>query len=260
MPPPGSEPFLRAICDNPADDAPRLVYADWLDEHGDPERAEFIRLQVGQARRHDEFASHRISTLLDRSAATWLRELRQFRGVGWVGEFQRGFVRAAWFERPRTFLQRASQVCQSAPIIAATIESCEDIVLQRVLDHPAVSQFESLALASFSAHQSRRLWTVIAAASRLTNLKSLVVEFAPGTQLNWRSLYEFEAEWRWAVAESPHLQRLEHFSPRAGEAYRDLAAVRRQGVPAPPREPELPPASRVSPWQILRRALGIGDG
>jgi uncharacterized protein (TIGR02996 family) len=38
--------LLRAIIENPADDAPRLVYADWLDEHGDPARAEFIRLQV----------------------------------------------------------------------------------------------------------------------------------------------------------------------------------------------------------------------
>jgi uncharacterized protein (TIGR02996 family) len=39
------EAFLRAILDAPDDDAPRLMYADWLDEHGDPRRAEFIRLQ-----------------------------------------------------------------------------------------------------------------------------------------------------------------------------------------------------------------------
>jgi uncharacterized protein (TIGR02996 family) len=49
-PPPGHEPFLRAICQAPDDDAPRLVFADWLDENGDPERAEFIRLQVRLAR------------------------------------------------------------------------------------------------------------------------------------------------------------------------------------------------------------------
>jgi uncharacterized protein (TIGR02996 family) len=29
------EAFLRAILANPADDAPRLIYADWLDERGD---------------------------------------------------------------------------------------------------------------------------------------------------------------------------------------------------------------------------------
>jgi uncharacterized protein (TIGR02996 family) len=36
--------FLRAICAAPADDAPRLVYADWLDEAGEWELAEYIRV------------------------------------------------------------------------------------------------------------------------------------------------------------------------------------------------------------------------
>jgi uncharacterized protein (TIGR02996 family) len=42
--------FLEAICAAPDDDAPRLVYADWLEEHGDPERAEFIRAQIELAK------------------------------------------------------------------------------------------------------------------------------------------------------------------------------------------------------------------
>lgn len=37
------EPFLRAILAAPDDAAPRLVYADWLDERGDP-RGDFVRL------------------------------------------------------------------------------------------------------------------------------------------------------------------------------------------------------------------------
>jgi uncharacterized protein (TIGR02996 family) len=36
--------LLRAIRAVPEDDTPRLVYADWLDENGQPERAEFIRV------------------------------------------------------------------------------------------------------------------------------------------------------------------------------------------------------------------------
>jgi uncharacterized protein (TIGR02996 family) len=35
--------FLRAILASPHDDAPRLIYADWLEERGDP-RGEYIRL------------------------------------------------------------------------------------------------------------------------------------------------------------------------------------------------------------------------
>ena len=37
--------LLSAIHDAPRDDGPRLAYADWLDKHGQPEYAEFIRLQ-----------------------------------------------------------------------------------------------------------------------------------------------------------------------------------------------------------------------
>jgi uncharacterized protein (TIGR02996 family) len=39
-----------AIEDAPEDDLPRLAYADWLEENGDPERAEFIRVQIELAR------------------------------------------------------------------------------------------------------------------------------------------------------------------------------------------------------------------
>jgi uncharacterized protein (TIGR02996 family) len=42
--------FLRSIIDRPDDDLPRLVAADWLDEHGDPERAEFVRVQCELAK------------------------------------------------------------------------------------------------------------------------------------------------------------------------------------------------------------------
>jgi uncharacterized protein (TIGR02996 family) len=37
--------FLRAIIAEPDDDLPRLIFADFLDERGEGERAEFIRVQ-----------------------------------------------------------------------------------------------------------------------------------------------------------------------------------------------------------------------
>ncbi len=36
--------LLQAVLERPGDDAPRLVYADWLDEHGESDRADFIRV------------------------------------------------------------------------------------------------------------------------------------------------------------------------------------------------------------------------
>lgn len=37
--------FMHSIVAAPADDAPRLIFADWLEERGQSERAEFIRVQ-----------------------------------------------------------------------------------------------------------------------------------------------------------------------------------------------------------------------
>ena len=42
--------FLNAVLERPDDDLPRLVYADYLDETGEPNRAEFIRVQIELAR------------------------------------------------------------------------------------------------------------------------------------------------------------------------------------------------------------------
>ncbi len=38
--------FVAMICDSPEDDGVRLVAADWLEEHGESDRAEFVRLGV----------------------------------------------------------------------------------------------------------------------------------------------------------------------------------------------------------------------
>lgn len=40
-----SDAFLADILEHPKDDTPRLIYADWLEEHGESERAAFIRVQ-----------------------------------------------------------------------------------------------------------------------------------------------------------------------------------------------------------------------
>lgn len=39
------EDFLQAVLAHPEEDVPRLIYADWLEEQGDAERAEYIRIQ-----------------------------------------------------------------------------------------------------------------------------------------------------------------------------------------------------------------------
>ncbi len=88
------EAFLRAVIDNPDDDLPRLVYADWLDEHGEPDRAEFIRVQCAMARPPMTKADFerrwaRSEELLAVHKERWLGPLSEFVEWWW---FRRGFV------------------------------------------------------------------------------------------------------------------------------------------------------------------------
>jgi uncharacterized protein (TIGR02996 family) len=55
--PPIERDFLDALLANPGDDALRLVYADWLEEHGQHRRAEFVRLQCTLATATEEEAA-----------------------------------------------------------------------------------------------------------------------------------------------------------------------------------------------------------
>src|SRR4051794_3229291 len=92
--------LLRAIRAEPEDDWPRLVYADWLEERGDP-RAEFIRAQCALAglppadpRRPGLEA--RAQELLREHHARWVEPVCSLLGVpdAWV-TFRRGFVERA---------------------------------------------------------------------------------------------------------------------------------------------------------------------
>jgi uncharacterized protein (TIGR02996 family) len=94
-----ADSFLQVIRDDPDDDTPRLVYADYLEEHGGAAgaaRAEFIRAQVALARLGDDDSQRpaladRERALLAEHKAAWLQELPDLPYVCW-GEFHRGFM------------------------------------------------------------------------------------------------------------------------------------------------------------------------
>src|SRR5262245_9632541 len=71
--------FLRAIKEQPDDDGPRLIFADWLEERGDP-RGEFIRLQCALARTDEDDPRRadlirREQELLRQHKEVWLQQL-----------------------------------------------------------------------------------------------------------------------------------------------------------------------------------------
>ena len=98
-----SRAFLEAIRDSPEDDAPRLVYADWLDDHGDTARAEFIRVQCELARMPNDEERRaglesRERELLSANRATWLGPLDEVLQSGHC-TFRRGFPGGAEIRR-----------------------------------------------------------------------------------------------------------------------------------------------------------------
>lgn len=92
--------FLQDIIEHPADDTPRLIYADWLEEHGEEERAEFIRVQCRIA--HLDMGGGQLPMGVDRKTLQrherhWIEENRhsiqeQFRPltVGLLRQYQPG--------------------------------------------------------------------------------------------------------------------------------------------------------------------------
>jgi uncharacterized protein (TIGR02996 family) len=108
------EEFLTAIYTLPDYDVPRLVFADWLDEHGQPERAEMIRLQcrIESSVSYTIAEEDRLYDLIENNRAAWTSHLSRRTGVDW--QFRRGLPEeleihvdifldpySEWFARPR---------------------------------------------------------------------------------------------------------------------------------------------------------------
>ena len=68
---PEADALLDAIFDHPDDDTPRLVYADWLREHGQEDYAQFIRLQCAAAR--EKLWSDESNRLWEEIGRVWSR-------------------------------------------------------------------------------------------------------------------------------------------------------------------------------------------
>lgn len=136
MPPPttkakskSADRLLAAICAAPDDDAARLAYADFLDEHGEPERAEFIRLQIDLAHlpawdRKAKLLRFRERLLLLRHGEEWRAQLPELGGVEW-GKFERGFVSEVILESLKVLTKRFDALCAASPITGIQLNSLD---------------------------------------------------------------------------------------------------------------------------------------
>lgn len=127
--------FLRAIVARPADDTVRLVYADWLDERGETDRAAFIRVQIELARRPEddprraELATREL-VLFGVARSGWLaREYPTRYGGGFCSDYRRGFAHRLCVDAApasfEAFLVAAPELFARAPI--AELHFCPHI-------------------------------------------------------------------------------------------------------------------------------------
>jgi uncharacterized protein (TIGR02996 family) len=124
------EGFLRAILDNPDDDTPRLVYADWLDENGESERAEFIRVQCRLARTGSNDPGRRSlreekDRLRDQHLAKWLGALAEDPEYPGYWEFERSFLTEIALG-PRRYLRHADRLARLAPVQHVVLRFADD--------------------------------------------------------------------------------------------------------------------------------------
>jgi uncharacterized protein (TIGR02996 family) len=193
------EAFLQAIRENPEDDGPRLVYADWLEEQGRPERAELVPVQCELARLEPDAPRYpalcsRERELLDRHGKEWSKPLRRYARVF---TFRRGFPDHATLPLD-TFLRHADEIFAIAPLWHVKLREVKYRTTDRVpelADCLALARVSSLDLDTnnLGVGQARTLFSSPHVA-RLTALdltnNSVGVS---GTQ---------------ALANSPHLSRL----------------------------------------------------
>jgi uncharacterized protein (TIGR02996 family) len=139
--------LLRRVLEHPDDDGPRLVYADWLDERGDP-RGEFIRLQLALARlppghpdRPDLVRRERLLTRQHLPA--WSRGLI---GIARRCSFRRGFVEAVTLPAS-AFVEHAEALFAAAPIKKVQIHDAPE-ALERLAGCVHLRRVRHLDLAS----------------------------------------------------------------------------------------------------------------
>jgi uncharacterized protein (TIGR02996 family) len=127
------DPFLLTILDNPHDAGPRLVYADWLEEHGDTHRAQYLRLdceRVGLPDLHprrDELAKRLVSLFYARGKR-WTRPVLNLPA--------------------RTIAERCQAVLQMAPLceVVADLRQFRNPAAPNVLPEPVARHRQILPL------------------------------------------------------------------------------------------------------------------
>ena len=190
-----AEAFLQRIRAYPDDDAQRLIFADWLDEEGDP-RGRFIRVQLALAELPPDDPARKDLLRQERELLAAHRDEWQapFRGLATGCEFHRGFVDELKIGA-KQFLRHAPEIFAAAPVRHVHLFDVSD-GLPAVMQNPYMSRLAALTV--HAQHTGEPLARAVAHSEHLAGLKRLA--------LTKNRLADDAAE---QLARSPHLANLE---------------------------------------------------
>jgi uncharacterized protein (TIGR02996 family) len=241
--------FLNDIVAHIDDDTPRLVYADWLEENGQDERAEFIRVQIQRTRLRAWDAAQvrlrlREQALLKQHGEQWLAELPAIEGARWEG-FRRGIVAEVSFASFEAMRANAHACRAVAPVEAVTVrwprkrESLKagipiaelrelsltgrpdsEAEIARLADSPQLSTLRSLTVRGLWVEGLNRL----AASLHLARLKALRL---PSNHLGNAGILALVR-----AGALTHLEELDLSGQGGAERYNDDPIVRAPGMEA----------------------------
>jgi uncharacterized protein (TIGR02996 family) len=176
--------FHRAIQADPKADGPRLVYSDWLEEDGDPARAEAIRLGValrraGMSRSEANGSTRepqsRLSTILRENAGRWAESLPKVEMVGW-GDCRDGLFEELGIFDADAFRANSRALLDAQPVHVFTYYCGRPIRagLEAIVGAPGMDRLGGLGL--LCRHVMPDSARVVAAADHLSRLRSLHLE------------------------------------------------------------------------------------
>jgi uncharacterized protein (TIGR02996 family) len=161
---PAHRPFLEAILARPDDDAPRLVYGDWLQERGGDEakRGEIIALQC---------SGEKFDQRNDAKVKTWLRALN-LPGYLWL---RRGFLEVWAFVQMEEVVRAAKRAGERAPLVSRVevSGSIDPDVVARFAAWPGLARVRELEVKAAHPMLGPAGTAALAASPHLAGLEAL---------------------------------------------------------------------------------------
>ncbi len=231
--------LLAAIIAHPDDDTPRLMYADWLDEHapdatpspaaGPSARAEYIRVQCRLAQHPFDYPDYPELLEREQDLADWLKAHTPEKesrpnvpeAFDWFGSFdsiaddgsehaayRRGFPWVVeygeWDDEPddniATITKNLPAVFARSTVRALDLEDAYGSEIAGIMAHPCVSGLRGFYLGDVDYNDEADALGVIATSEHLTGLRHLRLD----TSVDTGSLKK--------LAKATHLNTLESFA------------------------------------------------